>query len=75
MFRYTVRRVIEIIPTILIISVIVFMFVRMIPGDPARLIAGEEATLETIEKIREQLGLNKPDSHSICQLAFQRHER
>ena len=37
-----------------------FFFVRMIPGDPARVIAGEQATLEDVENVRESLGLNKP---------------
>lgn len=60
MLRYTFRRIVEIIPTILMISIVVFLFVRMIPGDPARLVAGEEATLETVERIRSQLGLDKP---------------
>ena len=36
------------------------MFVRLIPGDPARLVAGDEASYETVEMIREELGLNKP---------------
>jgi len=49
-----------VIPTLLLITFFVFMFVRMIPGDPARLVAGVDATGDTIEVIREQLGLNKP---------------
>lgn len=41
-------------------SIFIFLFVHLIPGDPARLIAGQDATIEDIENIREELGLNKP---------------
>lgn len=44
----------------LVVSIIIFMFIHLIPGDPARLIAGQKATLEEIEIMREQLGLNDP---------------
>lgn len=60
MLRYITKRVLAVIPTIIIISVFVFMFVRFIPGDPARMVAGVDATLEDVELIREELGLNKP---------------
>lgn len=60
MLRYIFKRILEVIPTLLLITFFVFMFVRMIPGDPARLVAGQDATSETIDMIREQLGLNKP---------------
>lgn len=60
MLKYVGKRIIGIIPTIILISIFVFMFVRLIPGDPARLVAGDEASYETVEMIREELGLNKP---------------
>lgn len=60
MFRYMIKRILEVIPTLFLITLIVFLFVRMIPGDPARLVAGQDATGETINQIREQLGLNEP---------------
>ena len=44
----------------LIISIFVFMFIHLIPGDPARTLAGVEATPEEIEAIREEFGLNDP---------------
>lgn len=44
----------------IVVSIIIFMFIHLIPGDPARLLAGQKATLEEIEKMREQLGLNDP---------------
>lgn len=60
MLKYVGKRLLGMIPTIVLISIFVFMFVRLIPGDPARLVAGDEASLETVEMIREKLGLNKP---------------
>ena len=60
MLRYIIKRLIAVIPTLLLISIFVFSFVRMIPGDPARRVAGVDATLEDVEAIRETLGLNKP---------------
>ncbi|MDY2627804.1 MAG: glutathione ABC transporter permease GsiC, partial [Lachnospiraceae bacterium] len=46
MFRYIVKRIIGVIPTLILVVTFVFLFVRMIPGDPARLVAGEQATQE-----------------------------
>ena len=60
MLKYLGKRILEIIPTIILISIFVFLFVHMIPGDPARLVAGDEASIETVELIRERLGLNDP---------------
>lgn len=60
MLKYIVKRVIGVIPTLIIVTTFVFFFVRLIPGDPARLVAGPQATLEDVEVVREELGLNKP---------------
>lgn len=60
MKRYIFIRIINIIPIMLVVSIIIFMFIHMIPGDPARLVAGERATLEEVAKMREQLGLDEP---------------
>lgn len=60
MLKYTVRRILGMIPTLLIVSIIIFLFVRMIPGDPARLVAGTDATVQDIQAIRVELGLDKP---------------
>lgn len=60
MAKYIIKRVFGTIPTLIIVITFVFFFVRMIPGDPARLVAGEQATLEDVEVVREQLGLNQP---------------
>lgn len=60
MGRYVARRLLETIPLLLIISICVFMFIHLLPGDPARQLAGLEAPAETVEAIREEFGLNKP---------------
>ena len=60
MGRYFVRRILETIPLMLIISIFVFMFIHLLPGDPAKTLAGVEATPEEVEAIREEFGLNDP---------------
>lgn len=60
MLRYTIKRIVGVIPTLIIVITFVFFFVRMIPGDPARLVAGEQATLDAVEAVRTQLGLDQP---------------
>ncbi len=59
MLRYIVKRIIGVIPTLILVVTFVFFFVRMIPGDPARLVAGPQATQEDVEIVREELGLNE----------------
>jgi ABC-type dipeptide/oligopeptide/nickel transport system permease component len=54
---YITRRLLDMLPTLLGVSVVVFMIVRMVPGDPARLVAGTEATETDVMNIRRQLGL------------------
>ena len=46
MLRYTIKRVLGMIPTLIIVVTFVFFFVRLIPGDPARLVAGEQQELK-----------------------------
>ncbi|MCH6265039.1 glutathione ABC transporter permease GsiC [Neobacillus citreus] len=60
MFRYIVKRLLGVIPTLFIVSIFIFMFVHMIPGDPARLVAGPDASHKDIELVRQELGLDKP---------------
>lgn len=59
MTQYILRRLVLVIPVLIGVSVVVFWMVRAIPGDPARVIAGEAASEETLERIREQYGLNE----------------
>jgi len=60
MLQYVVKRLLSTLPVLLGISLIAFLLLRALPGDPAQVIAGEMATQETVEAIRNQLGLNKP---------------
>jgi len=60
MTRYIVRRLLLAIPVLIGVSIVVFWMIRAIPGDPARVLAGEGAPLEVVERIREQYGLNEP---------------
>ena len=60
MIRYIFRRILSIIPTLIGVTFVIFMFQRLIPGDPAIAMLGEHATDESIERIREQFGLNRP---------------
>jgi len=58
--KYVVRRLLILIPTLIGASILVFLMIHFLPGDPAQLLAGPEATLEDIERVRERLGLDKP---------------
>jgi peptide/nickel transport system permease protein len=58
--RYIFRRLLSVIPTLIGVTFVIFMFQRLIPGDPAVAMLGEHATQENVERIREQLGLNRP---------------
>jgi glutathione transport system permease protein len=60
MFTYFVKRLLGVTPTLLIVAVLVFLFVHMLPGDPARLAAGQDADQETVELVRRDLGLDRP---------------
>lgn len=60
MTRYILRRLISVIPTLIGVTFVIFMFQRLIPGDPAVAMLGEHAAEENVRRIREQLGLNRP---------------
>lgn len=60
LLRYITKRILELIPILIVISILVFLFVHMIPGDPARLVAGPQATLKEVQSVRIRLGLDKP---------------
>ena len=57
---YLLKRVILALPVLLGVSVVVFTMIRLIPGDPAQLMAGQAATQEIITEIRRDLGLDRP---------------
>ncbi|HEY8070204.1 MAG TPA: ABC transporter permease [Burkholderiales bacterium] len=60
MFPYIARRVLATIPVLLIVAVLVFLLLRLTPGDPAAIMAGDAASAEQIAQIRASLGLEKP---------------
>ncbi len=60
MSRYIIRRIFSVLPTLIGVTFVIFMFQRLIPGDPAVAMLGEHATEENVERIREQFGLNRP---------------
>ena len=60
MSGYILRRLLAMIPVLLVVALVVFALIHIAPGDPAALIVGTHATEEKYELIRESLGLNKP---------------
>ncbi|MGJ7581729.1 glutathione ABC transporter permease GsiC [Variovorax sp. RHLX14] len=60
MTHYILKRLLGLLPTLLIVAVLVFLFVHLLPGDPARLAAGVDAGPETVALVRQELGLDKP---------------
>jgi peptide/nickel transport system permease protein len=58
--RYALRRFLTIVPVLVGVSLIVFSFTHLIPGDPAVAMLGERATPERVAEVRLQLGLDKP---------------
>lgn len=58
MFRHIMRRLLLAIPTLWAVVTIIFLVVRVVPGDPARAVLGDYASEETIAAYREQMGLN-----------------
>ncbi len=60
MSRYIVKRFLTIVPVLVGISIIVFGFIHLIPGDPAVTMLGERATPERVTEVRAQLGLDQP---------------
>jgi len=58
--QYAVKRLLTIVPVLLGVSIIVFSFIHIIPGDPAVVMLGERATPQRVAEVRVQLGLDKP---------------
>jgi peptide/nickel transport system permease protein len=58
--QYAIRRALTIVPVLLGVSILVFSFVHMIPGDPALAMLGERATPEKVAEVRQRLGLDRP---------------
>jgi peptide/nickel transport system permease protein len=60
MIGFILRRILVVLPTLLGVSIIIFLMLAITPGDPAELLLGERATKESLEAMREYLGLQKP---------------
>ena len=59
-WKFALQRLLAVIPTFLLVSVLIFVLVRLLPGDPAQLMLGEAANPENIAALREKLGLDQP---------------
>jgi peptide/nickel transport system permease protein len=60
MYTFLARRLLATIPVLLIVAVLVFLMLRLTPGDPAAILAGDAANTEQIARIRSSLGLDRP---------------
>src|SRR5262245_25403750 len=60
MLDFIARRLVAIIPVLAVVAILVFLMLRLTPGDPAAVIAGDNATSDQIADIRAKLGLNEP---------------
>ncbi len=60
MLNYTIRRLIASIPTLLVVAVMIFVLIRMIPGNPALVMLGDDATPEEIAAMEQRLGIDQP---------------
>ncbi|MED4582299.1 ABC transporter permease [Brevibacillus choshinensis] len=60
MATYIAKRLFSMIPVLLVVSVVVFLLVHLVPGDPAAVMLGSEATPQQLAELQEELGLNKP---------------
>lgn len=60
MLNYAIRRLVEAIPVILGVILVVFILTTIVPGDPALLLSGQRGDPETLERIRDEMGLNDP---------------
>jgi peptide/nickel transport system permease protein len=60
MIGYLLRRILAAVPVIGVVALFVFLLLRLTPGDPAAILAGDNATPEQLERIRTSLGLNQP---------------
>lgn len=57
--NYILKRILQMIPVFIIVTIIIFFMIRMIPGDPAEIMLGSKATPEALESMREKMGLNE----------------
>jgi len=60
MLRFTVRRLFQLIPILIGVSILVFIWIRLLPGSPAQALLGERATPASVAQLRHQYGLDQP---------------
>src|ERR671937_2975846 len=60
MLRYVVRRLLLLIPILLGVSILIFFWIRALPGNPASALLGERATPQLVKQYKERYGLDKP---------------
>src|SRR5919107_834299 len=60
MLRFVVRRLLLLVPILIGLSILLFVWIRALPGGPAESLLGERATPETVAEIERQYGLDKP---------------
>jgi peptide/nickel transport system permease protein len=66
MSRLLAIKILQAIPVLLLVSVLAFLLMSLLPGDPAVVIAGDQASPEAIEKVRRTLGLDRPFLEQIA---------
>src|SRR6266478_3263451 len=71
MAAYIIRRLLLLVPVLIGVSLVSFALLQLVPGDPALILAGEEATEEVLTRIRQEYGLNRPLPMQF--LAYLRH--
>jgi peptide/nickel transport system permease protein len=60
LLQYIAKRILLTLPTLFLVSVIVFILIRLVPGDPAQVLLGEDADKEAVAALHEEMGLNRP---------------
>lgn len=60
LFGFVIRRLLQAVPVLVGVSLAVFLMTHLVPGDPAELIVGQQATAEDVRNVREALGLDRP---------------
>jgi len=60
MISYTISRLTQLVPVVVLASATVFILMRLVPGDPAQMVAGPDASSQSIAEVRVRLGLDQP---------------
>lgn len=60
MFAYVLKRILSSVPVTIVVAIVIFAILRLTPGDPAAVLAGNDATAEQLERLRENMGLDQP---------------